>query len=302
MDWPAHFVHFSDMPPGSSIMREGPEWLQGGSELRYEPRADGAPAAVLCRFLHHDLARRRRPESWTNPATVISRIFVPLSGTVRVRPLPNGRWQSLQARVFYLLPAGMPFAAVYGRGALVAHHFHLADAAGLPVLNPASGIRRLRDPFLVRRIVEAFRRPCPAALDLAAFSVVLHFLDAHWPLLRLRQAAMAAFAPLVEAVQTQPPALLRLEGLARPFRCSPAALSRRFKRACGLPLKTYILRTLVARAGTLLATTDLPVVRIAERLGYDDPAYFQRVFRRQTGLTPRHWRLRHQNAPAFPAG
>ncbi|NLU69371.1 AraC family transcriptional regulator [Streptomyces sp. HNM0574] len=47
-----------------------------------------------------------------------------------------------------------------------------------------------------------------------------------------------------------------------------------------------IRETQVLEAKRLLAGTGLPVGRVARELGFADPAYFCRFFRRETGLTP----------------
>jgi len=44
------------------------------------------------------------------------------------------------------------------------------------------------------------------------------------------------------------------------------------------------------RARFWLRDTDLPIERIAERLGYADASNFARCFRRWTGVTPGHYR------------
>jgi AraC family transcriptional activator of pobA len=43
---------------------------------------------------------------------------------------------------------------------------------------------------------------------------------------------------------------------------------------------------LTLEAKRLLAFGDLTAAQIAERLGFDDPAYFSRFFRRETGMPP----------------
>ena len=42
----------------------------------------------------------------------------------------------------------------------------------------------------------------------------------------------------------------------------------------------------------MLETTDLPIEAIANEAGYEDASFFGRLFRRKTGLTPAHYRLR----------
>jgi AraC-like DNA-binding protein len=46
-------------------------------------------------------------------------------------------------------------------------------------------------------------------------------------------------------------------------------------------------------ARRLLATTDLRIAEVAERLGYDEPTHFTRAFRRSSGISPQRFRLRH---------
>jgi AraC-like DNA-binding protein len=53
------------------------------------------------------------------------------------------------------------------------------------------------------------------------------------------------------------------------------------------------------RARRLLAETDLPVREIATRLGYEDPLYFSRVFRKVVGLPATAYRERHRNELTF---
>jgi AraC family transcriptional activator of pobA len=45
-------------------------------------------------------------------------------------------------------------------------------------------------------------------------------------------------------------------------------------------------------ARRLLRYTDKPAFAIAQELGFADPAYFGRFFRRESGVTPRQYRLR----------
>jgi AraC-like DNA-binding protein len=65
---------------------------------------------------------------------------------------------------------------------------------------------------------------------------------------------------------------------------------RLFKHRMGVPPLRYAMLQRMERARYLLESSDLPVYRVAETLGYQDEFYFSRVFRKASGLSPRAWR------------
>lgn len=67
-------------------------------------------------------------------------------------------------------------------------------------------------------------------------------------------------------------------------------LSRLARAATGRPASGLIEDRLIREARRYLVFTDLPVSRIAYALGFEDPAYFTRVFTRATGTSPRAFR------------
>lgn len=73
---------------------------------------------------------------------------------------------------------------------------------------------------------------------------------------------------------------------------SPTHLSRLTRNATGQPASALIEDRVVREARRYLVYTDLPVSRIAYALGFEDPAYFSRVFSRATGVSPRGFRQR----------
>lgn len=58
----------------------------------------------------------------------------------------------------------------------------------------------------------------------------------------------------------------------------------------GLPINTYLRRCRVQHAEQLLFTTDLSILEIAQRVGYDSPSRFAAMFKREKGITPRECR------------
>lgn len=79
---------------------------------------------------------------------------------------------------------------------------------------------------------------------------------------------------------------------ARALAISPTHLTRLTRAATGQPASALIEERLVREARRNLVYTNLSVSRIAYSLGFDDPAYFTRVFTRATGLSPRAFRQR----------
>lgn len=68
--------------------------------------------------------------------------------------------------------------------------------------------------------------------------------------------------------------------------------SRGFRNAIGEPPLRHLARLRIRTACALLAETDLPVARIAQRVGYRSPQAFSRAFERLCGCTPRAHRMR----------
>jgi len=67
---------------------------------------------------------------------------------------------------------------------------------------------------------------------------------------------------------------------------SESYLTRVFRRDLGISPREYLVRYRVARAKELLRLTNHSVTEIAHQIGYDDSAYFSRVFREETGRSP----------------
>ncbi|MBV7668107.1 AraC family transcriptional regulator [Streptomyces halstedii] len=81
---------------------------------------------------------------------------------------------------------------------------------------------------------------------------------------------------------------------------TPAALRTAVRRGAGVGPKEYLLNIRLGRAKELLAATDLPVAAVARGVGYDDPAYFSRLFARRVGTAP--VRFREQQGRGTPDG
>ncbi|MFB6630116.1 helix-turn-helix domain-containing protein [Streptomyces sp. NPDC056362] len=83
---------------------------------------------------------------------------------------------------------------------------------------------------------------------------------------------------------------LTVDLLARRARLSPRTFHRRVQEAHGTTPLQWLLRQRVARAQTLLESTDLPVEQIGDRTGLGTAANLRRHFTRAVGVSPTDYR------------
>lgn len=75
---------------------------------------------------------------------------------------------------------------------------------------------------------------------------------------------------------------------------APKTLSNKFNRLDLMQPNDLIKDRIMLEAKRLLSYSSLSVKEIAYQLGYDDPAYFNRLFTKKTGDTPSNFKKKHQ--------
>jgi AraC-like DNA-binding protein len=70
------------------------------------------------------------------------------------------------------------------------------------------------------------------------------------------------------------------------------ALTTKLSKAIGKSAGAVIQERCLIEAKRLLAHSDLSIAEIGYQIGYEDPNYFARFFRRKTGHTPGEFRKR----------
>ncbi|QHW33884.1 AraC family transcriptional regulator [Paenibacillus rhizovicinus] len=83
---------------------------------------------------------------------------------------------------------------------------------------------------------------------------------------------------------------LTLQQLSRLSGMSVSSFTAKFKEAAGMSLLDYKHTVQIRQASTLLRTTDKKVLDIAHETGFGDISFFNRIFRKHTGYTPREFR------------
>lgn len=83
---------------------------------------------------------------------------------------------------------------------------------------------------------------------------------------------------------------ISLRDVASALNLSPAHLTTAVRRKTGRSVQEWIVERRMAQSRRLLVETDLTVEEIGRKVGYADPTYFVRSFRRAHGTTPLRWR------------
>lgn len=84
----------------------------------------------------------------------------------------------------------------------------------------------------------------------------------------------------------------RFDDLAARVGMSPRNFARRFKVATGDTLIGYLHRLRIADAKQLLETEFKTIQEVSLAVGYEDLAFFRRLFKRYTGTPPQEYRRR----------
>jgi AraC-like DNA-binding protein len=115
--------------------------------------------------------------------------------------------------------------------------------------------------------------------------------------------ATGTLAPAVSYVATNYPEKLRLATAAKLCDLSPFQFSRNFKKEQGLTFRDFVVRVRIQRAAELMKHSSVSVTEAAFVVGFNDLSYFARMFRRQLGVSPSHYRSESEPSQLllFPA-
>lgn len=88
---------------------------------------------------------------------------------------------------------------------------------------------------------------------------------------------------------------LTLGNLATIANTSPSKLARAFRKILNQTPTDYVLSTRLNAARKLLEDSDQTISEIAHVCGFCDHSHFIHVFRRERGMTPREYRMKHNS-------
>lgn len=166
-------------------------------------------------------------------------------------------------------------------------------------LTAAAGIRPERLTVSLREVDRVTALLDEIAVSLASGTTPAHLVATSgmaWRLftqLAADRALPSEGAPLERAMrylEERVGGRVQVAELAAMVGVSPSHLAALFRGATGGGVLAHHQALKMARARSLLDTTDLPVAEVGRRIGLDDPFYFSRQFRRMHGMSPRAYR------------
>lgn len=83
---------------------------------------------------------------------------------------------------------------------------------------------------------------------------------------------------------------ISLDDVSRIINISPYYFSKLFKEETGEGFVEYLTRLRIEKAKELLLGTDMPMKEICQEVGYPDPNYFSRIFKKNYGVTPTEYK------------
>ena len=82
---------------------------------------------------------------------------------------------------------------------------------------------------------------------------------------------------------------ISLEDLCGRFRISKSHLCQSFRKKLNTTVIRYVNEVRVANAKQILLTENISIAQLAEKVGFDDAKYFNRVFKQVTGTSPKQY-------------
>lgn len=146
---------------------------------------------------------------------------------------------------------------------------------------------------------DGYKQAALAHLTLLLVSVSRLATDVVGDLRLNNETLLADVFTLIEQRYREP---LSLRDVARGLRLTPGHLTTTVRRRTGRTVLDWIVERRMTEARRLLVETDLAVNEIARTVGFGDPGYFARSFRRANGMTPREWRSGLKVRPAALRG
>lgn len=86
---------------------------------------------------------------------------------------------------------------------------------------------------------------------------------------------------------------LQLSDICKKMSFSLSYISMLFKKETGMTFRSYLVKIRIEKACQLLKNSNMTVGTVAGSVGYSDPAFFYKLFRKEMNMTPDDYRKKH---------
>ena len=216
-------------------------------------------------------------------------IFIFTPGTLHALRQAEGQCMEYENIIFELELLG-------GAEDLCAEKYLLPLQSGrlsLPVRLTPNDLCYLQAAACLRELEDANRAKRPG-YELLVKGALLRFLSIligqHGTLLPADTTDTRRLKTVLQLIEAEYATPLRIEDAAEACGCSQSHFMRWFKKMTGQGFTAYLNDHRLNLAAELLRITDATVLDIAGRVGFDNLSYFNRLFKRRYGMTPREYR------------
>jgi AraC-like DNA-binding protein len=268
------------------------------TEINYSILIGGTQFPLDCFILESGIMGADEDLSIQHPKPTFNRIFLILQGTMTL--IISGQTIKLNSKNLYLLPVYHPFHVTYHAGCKFLYfHFNIQDITGLDIFREIDDIKQQKDSnYLYHEISSQYFEETLLAKvrwQSALFQSICSFLTpqilSQWKM----YSESRKYRDLLNYIQKNCHPHLTVTQLSNRMNISRSALSKGFCRQMGFPIKQYIQHLLMQKACRLLIDSNDSILEIAYKLGYNDPYYFYRVFKKHMLETPLQYRKASHN-------
>ena len=271
-------------------------------------------------ILHLGLANQHGDWNFKNVCSPFSRIYYVLGGEAQIE-YPDRKIR-LHPGFLYIIPAFVPhgyacggdfrhfYIHVYDENAenvledwelplevpsqpgdreLIERLHYLCPGMEVPASDPRSydNPPTLKQNLLRTRRQELFARMESRGIILCLLSRFFRTAKPKWGTRDSRIEKALSY------VRSHPSLFPGTDDLSRLTCLSKSHFIRLFRQEMGCTPLQYIISKKMERAQSRLVTDHIEIKEIAFQLGFSDPSYFNRLFKKSTGITPREYRAFH---------
>lgn len=110
------------------------------------------------------------------------------------------------------------------------------------------------------------------------------------PSVKCTDSGSEAVKTLAQEMIANPERTYNYEEFAHDFGVSYSTFQRRWRDIHEVPPAQYLINLRISECCRLMAETDLKITEIARRIGFEDTAYYSRIFKQRIGVTPTEYR------------